>query len=555
VIADPADPQLMQSPTLELDRLIDQLVDRVAEERSAKPRFKALLHALAAVSADLGLDRVLDNVVGAASSLLGAEAAAFSLASSTGRRRPVTHTAADDSTLAVLTALARGAGPTASLLETGQPVRWSTDELSALAVPVRLDGENAAILVVGNCQDPSAGFDEEDQDLLLLLAAAAGIAIAHARRYDEAQVEHGWLRASTAITQDLLSADDDDPLEGIAAAAFELAHADLVTVALLTGATDEVVVEVARGEQAERVIGLRVPLAGTVAGIAVAEHRPLLVHDYLRDVEAPLPMGAEVDTGAVMVVPLLGRERVWGVLGVSRTSGQPGFTVRDLSMAAAFANHATVALELAEVQDARQRMRVLEDRDRIARDLHDHVIQQLFAIGLSLEGTASDPLLPAATTERIRSRVEDIDRTIRRVRTSIFALRGTLDHASDELRASIIDISSDLTPILGFAPQVTFSGAPGALPTRLVDDVAAVVREGLTNVARHAQASSVTVDLTVTAHELVVSIDDNGVGMPAEVVRSGTANVVARATRRGGTCTIEPGVAAGTLLTWRVPLP
>src|SRR5439155_9787259 len=126
-------------------------------------------------------------------------------------------------------------------------------------------------------------------------------------------------------------------------------------------------------------------------------------------------------------------------------------------MAAGFAAHASVALELADSRVAEQKLVLLEDRDRIAMDLHDHVIQELFAIGLSLEGTAAQ-LGNESMAHRIRQRVEDIDRTIRRIRTSIFELRGTLAAGFEGPRQRVLEVASDLTPALGFAPHVAFSG-------------------------------------------------------------------------------------------------
>jgi signal transduction histidine kinase len=197
-------------------------------------------------------------------------------------------------------------------------------------------------------------------------------------------------------------------------------------------------------------------------------------------------------------------------------------------------------------------MRVLEDRERIARDLHDHVIQELFAIGLGIEGAGGAAGVPDDVRRRLRDRVEDIDRTIRRVRTSIFALRGTLNRTRDELRSAVLDLVIELTPMLGFAPSVEFSGAPGAASTDLIDDVTAVIREALTNVARHARASSASVDLVAGADQLIVTVVDDGVGVGHADLHSGTANLRSRAERRRGTCSIAPGPLRGTVLTWEV---
>jgi signal transduction histidine kinase len=258
--------------------------------------------------------------------------------------------------------------------------------------------------------------------------------------------------------------------------------------------------------------------------------------------------------GPVMVVPLVGSQRTWGTLTLLRRRQRRAFSGGDLQLAADFANHVSIALELAEARATEQRMHVLEDRERIARDLHDHVIQELFAIGLSLESIAAQPGVPDEAQSRLQHRVEDLDRTIRRIRTSIFALRGTIDRAPDELRHAVMDVAGELAPSLGFAPEVLFAGAPGTVSNGLVDDVVAVVREGLTNVARHAGASSASVDLTATPTELVVTVADDGAGCTSPPWHSGIANLGTRAERRGGRFSVEPGASGGTVLTWGVPL-
>jgi signal transduction histidine kinase len=236
-----------------------------------------------------------------------------------------------------------------------------------------------------------------------------------------------------------------------------------------------------------------------------------------------------------------------------RRRGRTAFTAVDLAMAAGFANHASVALELADSRAAEQKLVLLEDRDRIARDLHDHVIQELFAIGLSLEGVAAGLGSGNPLADRVRQRVEDIDRTIRRIRTSIFELRGALATSADGLRQRILEVAGDLTPALGFTPHVAFSGVVDVgLNDELAEDAVACVREGLTNVAKHARATSATVDVAVAADELTITISDNGVGPGDSTRSSGTANLQRRAERRGGSASLSAGTAGGAALKWKV---
>ena len=261
------------------------------------------------------------------------------------------------------------------------------------------------------------------------------------------------------------------------------------------------------------------------------------------------------DRGAVMVLPLHGGAQSRGTLTMMRREGRPAFTESEAAMAAGFASHASVALELAAARSLDQKLRLHEDRDRIARDLHDHVIQELFAIGISLEGAAaelpSDPLI----AQRLNQRVEDIDRTIRRIRTSIFDLRGNLGISSDGLSKRVLEVASDVTPALGFAPHVAFGGLVEIrLDHELTEDVVAVVREALTNVAKHARATEATVDVALTGDELTITVSDDGVGIggvDGATRRSGTTNLQRRAERRGGSFELFPGAAGGTIARWR----
>jgi len=413
------------------------------------------------------------------------------------------------------------------------------------------DEKFGEVVVLDNTRD---GFSEEDAELLGALAGTASTALSHADLYDESRRHHRWLRANAAIVQQILTSDGEDPLSVVARMAVELAEADLVTVSLLTADGGEIVVEAGSGERAEEYIGQRFVVEGTPAGAALAEGIPVPVTDFRTLDNGTATISSSFDAGPVMLVPLVGSQRTWGLMSVVRSRGREPFSPEDLTMASDFANHATISLELAEARLSEQRMRVMEDRERIARDLHDHVIQELFAIGLGIESTAGSEGVPDDVRRRLSDRVEDLDRTIRRVRTSIFALRGTLDRTRDELRSSVLDLVTEVGPMLGFTPSVEFSGAPGAASSDLIDDVIAVLREALTNVARHAGASSASVDVVASSDQLVLTVVDDGVGVGAAELLGGTANLRSRAERRQGTCTVAPGPLRGTVLTWEVGL-
>ena len=231
-------------------------------------------------------------------------------------------------------------------------------------------------------------------------------------------------------------------------------------------------------------------------------------------------------------------------------------------MATTFANHASIALELADARIDQQRVVLLEDRDRIARDLHDHVIQRLFAIGLTVQSVAGTMATDdrAARLERV---VSDIDDTIRQTRTSIFELRGPLGPETGTVRNRVLQVVDEVSALLTFEPDVRFAGpVDSVVPEPVADDLVAVLREALTNVARHASASRVQVDVNADTTKLSIAITDNGVGIGDAQRRSGLANLRQRAEHHGGGLSLEPGVAdastpldlGGTRLLWTVPL-
>jgi signal transduction histidine kinase len=267
-----------------------------------------------------------------------------------------------------------------------------------------------------------------------------------------------------------------------------------------------------------------------------------------------VPVTGGLDVGPVLLMPLRGSRRMHGVLTAARLRGAVGFSAEDLDMAVGFANQASVAIELAEARAEQQRAAMLDERDRIAADLHDHVIQRLFATGLSLQSVAAT-LEPGKARTRVLSSITDLDDTISQIRTSIFQLRQVTRSEQSGVRARMLDVVSELTPALGFEPAVRFSGVfEDVLPDAVVEDLLAVLREALSNVARHARARSTTVTATTTPGRLTLQVNDDGAGIGPTTRRSGLANLARRAEHHGGTLTVAPNTPTGTQLTWTVPL-
>jgi signal transduction histidine kinase len=222
-------------------------------------------------------------------------------------------------------------------------------------------------------------------------------------------------------------------------------------------------------------------------------------------------------------------------------------------MAEAFASHAAIARELVESRADQQRLALLEDRDRIARDLHDHVIQRLFAAGLSIQGSAN--LGEPERSKRLSRVVEDINVTIRQIRTSIFQLRATSSTAPPGARTTVLEVVREIAPMLGFEPVTRFRGAVDTLvPDSEIDTITAVLREAITNVAKHAHATECVVEVSVDSRHLLVEVSDNGIGLGGSVRRSGLDNLRRRAALLGGTLTLSTAQPQGMRLQWTIPL-
>ena len=551
-------------PRLELDQLLAQLVERAHEVMATQGRLRGLLRASQMVTRDLTLPAVLRRIVEAAQDLVGARYAALGVISPTGGLAEFVHSGMPEDAVARIGHLPEGKGLLGALIEDPRPIRLrriASDQRSAgfppghppmssfLGVPIRIRDE-----VFGNlylAESTKGEFSAEDEELALALAATAAVAIENARLYESATSRGEWLQAIAAITRGVLSAEPEDAgdsLELVARTSLRIAGADLVTV-VLPGGPDELLIEVAVGSGADGLAGTRLPMSGSLSGQVFSTGTPL--RQSVGD--AGSTSRPDLDLGPVLAVPLHGSRRVHGVLWAARRRGRSAFGAEEVEMAAGFANHAALAIELAEARAEQQRAVMLDERERIAADLHDHVIQRLFAAGLSLQSTAGT-LRAGEAADRILATVDDLDATIRQIRTSIFQLQQLPQTRAPGLRARLLDVATDLTPVLGFEPAVRFSGLIDAVSHDIGEDVLAVVRESLSNVARHARAASAEVDVAATADRLTVDIRDDGIGLGSTDRRSGLDNLRRRADRRDGTFTVEPRKPTGTWLSWSVPL-
>jgi signal transduction histidine kinase len=556
---------------MELDELLIQLVGRAQEVMATQGRLRGLLRATHLVSGDLALPAVLRRIVEAARELVGARYAALGVIAPTGGLAQFVHSGMDAATVTLVGHLPEGKGLLGALIEDPHPIRLRhihDDARSSgfpaghppmesfLGVPIRIRDE-----VFGNlylAESVRGEFSAEDEELTAALAATAAVAIENARLYASARRRGEWLQASATITRELLSSPDEggQPLQSVADRTRDIADADLVLLLLPVDESPDadLAVAVAAGAGGETLRGARAGLAGTLPGHVAREGQAVLVEAI--DERGPLLSAAPgpMDAGPVLAVPLLGTDRVHGVLCAVRWSGRTAFAETDLAMAASFASHAAVAIELADARAEQQRAAMLDDRQRIAADLHDHVIQRLFAAGLTLQ-TVAGSMRGGPMADRLTTTIGNLDETIRQIRTTIFQLQQEPQSADPGVRGRLLAVATEVAQVLGFEPGIRFSGVlEDVLPEPLVADVVAVLREALTNVGKHARARSAEVDVIARDGRLALVVADDGVGIGRPERSSGLANLRRRAEERGGEFAVEPRQPSGTVLTWSVPV-
>jgi signal transduction histidine kinase len=325
-------------------------------------------------------------------------------------------------------------------------------------------------------------------------------------------------------------------------------------VVLALPAPDRSVIQIehAAGVGAEEALGLVFPARGSASGVVLASGERLYVDDFSHDDRVAAVAQEHMNLGPAILVPLGAQGNVRGVLTAGRRPGAMPLAPAAAEMLVTFASQAGIALELADHRQQAERVAVFEDRDRIARDLHDLVIQRLYATGMSLQGAVSMISSPDVA-DRVTVAVDALDETIREIRASIFALQARTEAKPARLRARILQVADEMTGLLGFEPTLQLDGRLDEVPDDLADQVLHALREALSNAARHSGASTVEVQVRA-AHELTLTVRDNGSGIKDIMRRSGLKNLEERAAQFGGSLRVESAHGGGTKVDWRVPL-
>ena len=549
---------------LRLRELLSEVQDRVEQIIEGRDRLDGLVEAMLTVTSGLELDETLRTIVHTAIELIDARYGALGVRGTDHELVEFVYEGIDEETRCKIGPLPQGRGVLGALIDEPKPIRLEdirTHPASVgfpdhhppmrtfLGVPVRIRDE-----VFGNLYltEKASGqpFSEDDEVLAQALAAAAGIAIDNARLYRQSQQRQAWIEATRDIGTALLSGTEPSQVfRQIAEEARALTDADATLIAVpddddapSNEITELQVIDVVGDIRAS---SLAAPVADGPIGHAFHQRTPVICR------AADLPEALAVDMASALVLPLRTTGSVIGVLIVLRRTGRQDFTADQLDSMAAFADQAALAWQLAASQRQKRELDVLADRDRIARDLHDHVIQRLFAVGLTLQGA-----IPRAKSSDVQRRitdcVDDLQEVITEIRTAIFDLHGSTASTTrlrQRLDAAVASFSSH-----ELHTTVRYDGPLSVIEPDLADDAEAVVREAVSNAVRHGKASAVSVTVNVD-NDLRIEVADNGHGLSDSITESGLANLRGRARDNGGDMTVVPGVDAGTVLRWWAPLP
>lgn len=534
-----------------------------------------LLRVIVEIGAGLDLDATLHRIIGAARELTSAQYGALAVRDHDGNLISFTHEGMEAETVRRIGHLPVGKGLLSlSLLDTPA---LRMDDLTThpaavgfpehhppmrafLAVPITIRDTVFGNLYLTHV-DPARVFSDSDEVAARALAFAAAVAIDNAQVFERERTSVKWMEASREITTALLSRTEPHrrPLQLIAERARALTDAEQAIVLVPedadtpagdadTADVHTLVVSAAVGVLATDVLGQRVPVQGSTSGAVFRSGEPLIT-EKLR---YPIQAFSDVGQRPAILMPLRAHDEVVGVIVVARGADQPPFNESYLDLVSDFATHAAIALVLASAREDARQLTILAERERIAHDLHDHVIQRLFAAGMDLQGTLARARSPEVA-DRLNRTLDDLQTIIEEIRTTIFELKSPAA-AGGDFRHRIQRVVADLTGDRDLVTTVRLDGPMTAVGPELADHAEAVTTEAVSNALRHSGASRLTVSISV-ADMFILDVIDNGCGIPAgNARRSGLANMARRAEQLGGTCEITSPPEGGTRVRWIAPL-
>ncbi|MEU3274083.1 GAF domain-containing protein [Saccharomonospora sp. NPDC006951] len=371
------------------------------------------------------------------------------------------------------------------------------------------------------------------------------------------------LSAATEITTTALSGDDPGAVLGsVVRHAVELADADLGLV-MVRAEDGSVTIEAAHGSASETdLLGLSLP-AESAAGRVAGGGEPVVTDDVTNDPRTSRFVPPELRSyGPFAAAPFGTGGRLLGVLTVYRTRTREGFSESTVDVLTAFAGQAGVVLALADGANARHRITLYQERERIARELHDVIVQRLYAAGMQLDRVRRRmrKRFAGADGARLGEAIDQLDQTIEEIRGTVRALRSPDPQPHDvappatdfaESARAEVRIAGEL---LGFPPTLELSGELADIPPESADHMRAALREALSNVVRHSGASETRVIVQRDTEGVRLRVRDNGCGVPQDVARRGLRHLAERAERAGGKFFVNSSPSMGTLVAFELPL-
>ena len=537
--------------------------------REIRDRKDMLLEAGLTLASELSLPIVLQRIVDVAAQVTDARYGALGVIGDNGTLIEFVTTGVSAKERRAIGALPTGRGVLGLLIHDPKPVRLSNiaehpvsvgfparhpPMHSFLGAPVQAMGRVFGNIYLAEKRNANE-FSKDDEESLIVLATQAGVAIANASLYEEVRSREQWLNALRDITSRVLGGEEEVPLlESIAEHARQVAGADAATIVSVSDAPGELVVAAAVGARASEMRGQTLPAEGSISGAVMQKGQPLSIDDVSADQRAFQPIVRLGRHGPAVFVPLRVPGGAAGTLMVTKLRGSPRFDDRSVQLVETLADQASVAIEYGRAQTELQRLGLMEERERIAKELHDGIIQSLFAVGMGLQGTALMARSPDVTG-RIETAVDELDKVIRDLRNYIFGLRpGIL--ADRQLDQALRVLAEEMQARSSATVEVDIDAALAASLSGRSSEIIQLTREALSNVARHSQATRASLRLARRGSEALLVLEDNGVGFDTSSDSNGfgMSNMRARAEHLGGTLDVESESGKGTTLRITFPI-
>ena len=544
--------------------LLREFVDRADELVRTQEHVEGLLGAVVSLTEDLSLEAVLDRMVQSACELVGARYGALGVIGDDQQLSHFITVGIDEDGARVIGDLPTGHGVLGELIREPKPLRLHDLGEQPIAVgfpanhppmgtflgvPVRVREEVFGNLYLTEKTD-GQDFTAEDEDLAVALASAAGVAIQNARLYEDSNSRQRWLEAGMEVS-DRLKARPGSDTENLDMIAERALHASASALSLIASVAGDGTLRCRTSLGVQSIpAGQELPAGEALARVlATGESAALTDALQLFDAESAEKLGP-------VLVAALGSDsdgQRQSVLILARSAGATRYTDVDVEQSAVFASRIGLTLDLLKANQLREEHALFIDRERIAADLHDLVIQRLFAAGLSIQGLRRYTSDPAAHERRIAGITGELDDCIHQLRDTIYSLQAR-EPDKELLSGRVLRAVQEAANAGGFLPRIQLSGpVDDAVGDDVAEQLLRVLHESVSNAVRHSGSEDISILLAAQEDEVVLTVRDNGCGFKDPERVSGLNNMRNRAERLGGSCTIDSTPGKGTSVTWKAP--